>query len=79
MYPIKEIKNKKIIFPVVPVPPVLSITSSQPSSLSLSWPSHPDGGSPVTLYKVFTREATGLWTGHRAGPGDRELVIGDLR
>ena len=65
---------------MVPVPPVVTVTSFQPSSLSLSWPSHPDGGSAVTLYKIFTREATGLWTGvGRAVPGDRELVIRHLR
>jgi hypothetical protein len=55
------------------------ITSTHPTSLSLGWSDHPDGGSPITQYKVYHREEFGRWKVQRAEPEIRSLEIGDLR
>jgi hypothetical protein len=54
-------------------------TSAHPTSISLSWSDHPDGGSPVTLYKIFTREVFAIWKVLRAEPALRNFMVKDLR
>ena len=75
-----ERQTPKLLFiPVVPVPPSLVTTSAHPTSISLSWSDHPDGGSPVTLYKIFSREVFAIWKVLRAEPEIRNHMVRDLR
>ena len=72
-------KTKLFSISVVPVPPSLVATSVHPTSISLSWSDHPDGGSLVTLYKIFTREVFAVWKVLRAEPEIRTFMVRDLR
>ena len=63
----------------MPVPHSLVANSANPTSISLSWSDHPDGGSPVTLYKIFTREVFAIWKVLRAEPEIRNFMVRDLR
>ena len=79
MFEIKRKKANLFSISVVPVPPSLLATPVHPTSISLSWSDHPDGGSPVTLYKIFTREVFATWKVLRAEPELKNFIVKDLR
>ena len=68
-----------IVSLVVPVPPSLRVSCAQPLSLCVEWGDHPDGGSPVTEYRLSIRELMGLWTMQVVQPHNRSFIVRNLR
>ena len=64
---------------VPPAPPVLALAAARPTELSLSWPAHPDGGSPVTSYRLHYRDRWAGWRLLRLPPRPRTATLTGLK